>query len=103
MPQPVAVYAPIPRARVLAALIAELDWAADEADPGYALKNACRALAYAHEGVVLSKRDGLAWFRRRRPDAAFRSSGHAMPRDEARRFVADVRAELERIAAREVG
>jgi aminoglycoside adenylyltransferase-like protein len=53
-----------PRALVLGALRSELRWAADEASPFYAVLNGARALAYAREGVPLSKMEGWLWARR---------------------------------------
>lgn len=60
----------IPRADYLAALLGDFIWAADQ--PGnldeYALANACRTLAYLHDGEIRSKTEGVAWCRRRGVD-----------------------------------
>lgn len=55
------VFGPVPRTMVLGYLHAELGWALAEADQRYAVLNACRALAYAEDGLVLSKMGGGAW------------------------------------------
>lgn len=51
----------VPRAAVLAYLKDELRWARESADQKYALLNACRALAYSEDRLVLSKIAGAEW------------------------------------------
>jgi Domain of unknown function (DUF4111) len=58
------VFPPQPHALVTQALLSELQWAAEKAEPCYAVLNAARALAFAHEGVMLSKLGGWRWARR---------------------------------------
>jgi hypothetical protein len=55
---------PQPRALIIRALLSELRWAAGNAEPCYAVLNAARALAFAHDGVMLSKLAGWRWARR---------------------------------------
>jgi streptomycin 3"-adenylyltransferase len=40
----------------------ELQWASEHADERYTVLNACRATAYAREGLLLSKQDGGRWW-----------------------------------------
>lgn len=54
-PPPAEVFGAVPRAAVLAALRDELDWAVDHGAGPYVVLNALRAMAYAQEGVLLSK------------------------------------------------
>lgn len=63
-PAPGALLPPIPRPRMLAALLEELQWAAAEAPGHYAVLNACRAAAFAETGEVLSKLEGAEWAER---------------------------------------
>ncbi len=56
-----AVLPEVPRARVLTALGDELTWAETNAPAHYAVLNACRAVAFAETGAVLSKLEGAAW------------------------------------------
>lgn len=60
-PPPGALLPPIPRPRMLAALLEELEWASSEAPRHYAVLNACRAAAFAEMGGVLSKLEGAEW------------------------------------------
>jgi hypothetical protein len=56
-----AVVGAVQRTQVLTQMRDELIWALEQADQRYAVLNACRALAYARDGSVLSKIDGGAW------------------------------------------
>ena len=58
-----AVFDPVPRACYLDSIDHDLEGALDEigAHPVYVTLNLCRALAYAKEGRILSKRDGGLW------------------------------------------
>jgi hypothetical protein len=56
-----AVVGAVPRAVVRDQLASELNWAISEADAGYAVLNACRALRFAREGVVCSKTAAGTW------------------------------------------
>jgi Domain of unknown function (DUF4111) len=58
------VFPPQPHALVTQAMLSELQWAAEKAEPCYAVLNAARAWAFAHEGVMLSKLGGWTWARR---------------------------------------
>jgi Domain of unknown function (DUF4111) len=64
-PPPSAVFAPIPRAWLLAGLARELEWAERHATVEYRVLNACRAWRFAEEGVLCSKLDGGRWARGR--------------------------------------
>ncbi|MDG6102897.1 DUF4111 domain-containing protein [Dactylosporangium aurantiacum] len=64
-PPPPAVFAPVPRERVLAAMVEELRWASLRHATVYAVLNACRAARYAEEGTLCSKLAGGEWFLRR--------------------------------------
>ena len=54
----------IPHGVLLTHLHDELTWGRDHADKRYAVLNACRANAYATDGVMLSKIDGGRWWTR---------------------------------------
>ncbi|MBB5874126.1 streptomycin 3'-adenylyltransferase [Allocatelliglobosispora scoriae] len=56
------VFGPVPRPRILSAMVDELRWAADHACGAYAVLNACRALRYAADGRLCSKVDGGEWY-----------------------------------------
>lgn len=58
------VFPPQPHAMVTRAMLSELQWAAEKAEPYYAVLNAARAWAFAHERVLLSKLGGWMWARR---------------------------------------
>jgi len=102
--QPVdAAIGAVPRAEVLTHLRDELTWAMEQADQRYAVLNACRALAYARDGSVLSKLDGGAWALDHGIDASVLESALAAqlggwdlgpPTREARAFIERCRAEL---------
>lgn len=64
-PPAVDVFGPVVRDELVAYLRDELGWATNSADQRYAVLNACRAVAYAEEGVLLSKPDGARWWLRR--------------------------------------
>jgi hypothetical protein len=53
-----------PPALVTRALLSELQWATEQAEPFYAVLNAARAWAFAQDGVMLSKIGGWMWARR---------------------------------------
>lgn len=58
----VDVFGRVPRADLLNYLRTELRWGCEHADQRYAVLNACRASAYAVEGLLLSKIDGARWW-----------------------------------------
>ena len=60
-PGPKEVFGAVSRDAVLAYLQDELAWALENADQKYAVLNACRALAYCDDGLVLSKTAGGEW------------------------------------------
>jgi len=64
-PPPPAVFAPIPRAWLLAGLARELVWGERHGTVEYRVLNACRAWRFAEEGVLCSKVDGGRWARDR--------------------------------------
>jgi streptomycin 3"-adenylyltransferase len=51
----------VPNEVVRQYLVQELGWGLEHADAKYAVLNACRALAYAVDGRILSKVDGGLW------------------------------------------
>jgi hypothetical protein len=57
-----SVFGPVSRTRLVDYLRAELRWGADNGDQRYAVLNACRAVAYARRGLLLSKLDGGRWW-----------------------------------------
>jgi streptomycin 3"-adenylyltransferase len=101
-PAPREVFGPVPRERVLAALVAELEWAVERAPATYAVLNACRALRFAACGDLCSKVDGGDWYLGRQPGdrvvlAALASQRTGPPGPtprEAARFVTAVLARL---------
>jgi len=56
------VVGPVGREELLAYLSGELAWGCAEADQRYAILNACRAVAYADEDLLLSKVAGGQWW-----------------------------------------
>lgn len=60
-PEPSLVLPAYPRRAILNGLSAELGWARDHAPGRYAVLNACRAWAFAEEGILLSKVEGGDW------------------------------------------
>lgn len=83
----------VPRAMLLAALAAELDWGLENAPLHYAVLNACRAEAFAVDGRLLSKLEGAKWARAHRLDEQLMSAA------EAAQMGRDSRIERERVAA----
>jgi hypothetical protein len=70
-PEPRRLVAPIPRSRLLEALLAALRWHAEHDRPGAdSVLNACRAWRFAEEGRWSSKVEAAAWARPRAEDAA---------------------------------
>ncbi|WP_163541660.1 nucleotidyltransferase domain-containing protein [Occultella kanbiaonis] len=61
-PDPSAVVGGIERDVLIGYLTRELGWGREEADQRYAVLNACRAVAYADHGALLSKVDGGRWW-----------------------------------------
>lgn len=59
-PRPEDVFAPVPRAALLESLRGDLA-AGPAADPTYFTLNLCRALAFARDGLLLSKAEGADW------------------------------------------
>jgi len=57
-----SVVGPVPRPVLLSYLGDELRWGVEHADERYAVLNACRAAAYASEGLLLSKVVGARWW-----------------------------------------
>lgn len=62
-PSPDDVFGPVDRRDLLAYLAGELRWGLAHADQRYAVLNACRAVAYAVDGVLVSKVAGARWWR----------------------------------------
>lgn len=98
-----SVIGEVSRNTVLAQLSDELTWGLEHADAKYAVLNACRAMAYAEEGRVLSKADGARWVLGRRPEESVvwraldaQRSGRLLGRagDVERRFVRRAREQL---------
>lgn len=103
-PAPETVFGAVPRAAVLAYLQGELAWALENADQKYAVLNACRALAYCDDGLVLSKFAGGQWALAHQYDSAVvepaldaQKTGHDLgaPTPAARSFVTDCITHLE--------
>jgi hypothetical protein len=57
-----SVVGPVSRKHLVGYLREELPWGVESADQRYAVLNACRAVAYARSGLVLSKVDGGVWW-----------------------------------------
>jgi streptomycin 3"-adenylyltransferase len=99
------VFGPIPRDRILGAMLSELQWALGHASTGYAVLNACRAVRFADDGRLGSKIDGGEWYlARHRPNRAvsaaldFQRHGQPSPTiEDATRFVEDVCRRLRRL------
>lgn len=62
-PAPSTLVGAVPRGQVFDQLRAELQWGLLHGDEKYAVLNACRAHAYAADGLILSKIDGAEWAR----------------------------------------
>lgn len=58
----VDVFGPVARDELVDYLRDELGWAIESADQRYAVLNACRAVAYAEAGSLLSKVAGGRWW-----------------------------------------
>ena len=56
------VIGPVPRSELMDYLRGELQWGVESADQRYAMLNACRAVAYAKTGQLLSKLSGGRWW-----------------------------------------
>ena len=54
-PPPHDVIGPVPRQAILGYLADELDWGLQHADEAYAVLNACRAMVYLTDDVIVSK------------------------------------------------
>lgn len=61
-PDPSVVVGAVDRDALLAYFLDELEWGVAEADQRYAVLNACRAIAYAEHGELLSKQAGGTWW-----------------------------------------
>jgi streptomycin 3"-adenylyltransferase len=64
-PPAVDVFGLVARDDLVDYLRDELRWGVANADQRYAVLNACRAIAYAGAGLLLSKADGGRWWLRR--------------------------------------
>jgi streptomycin 3"-adenylyltransferase len=103
-PPPAEVFDRVPRRVVLAAMVADLQWAKRRAPTRYAVLNACRAKRYADEGLLVSKVDGGEWFLGRHGPHpvvaaaldAQRHGGAEPDRAAARRFVREIRGYLDK-------
>jgi hypothetical protein len=97
------VFGPIPRDRVLEAMLAELRWRLHHASTAYAVLNACRAARFAEEGRLCSKVDGGEWYLARHGHLpvvkaaldAQRNGQQAPPIDDATSFVHAVVTSIE--------
>ena len=69
-PAPERVIGRIDRAVLLGHLAEELAWGSARADERYAVLNACRAVAYAEDGLLRSKIDGGRWWLTRYGESA---------------------------------
>lgn len=65
-PEPDRVIGETPHHDLVDYLAGELSWALDHADQRYALLNACRAVAFAESGELLSKIRGARWWTQHR-------------------------------------
>ncbi|SNC62203.1 streptomycin 3-adenylyltransferase [Kytococcus aerolatus] len=61
-PEPDRVIGETPHHDLVDYLAGELSWALDHADQRYAVLNACRAVAFAESGELLSKVEGARWW-----------------------------------------
>ncbi len=61
-PPPEAAFGPVSRSQLVDYFREELRWSVTHADQRYAVLNACRAMAYADRGVLLSKPAGGQWW-----------------------------------------
>lgn len=97
-PPPATVIGQVVRSDLVSYFMGELDWAQQHGDQRYAVLNACRAVAYAETGVLISKIAGGRWWMQhygdhRLVEACLTAQEHgcdAGPCDAAARaFVAD--------------
>jgi Domain of unknown function (DUF4111) len=103
-PEPHELVAPMPRPRLLEALLAALRWHAEHDRPGAdSILNACRAWRFAEEGRWSSKIEAAAWARTRAGQAAIiehalalraGTTDQALERGHVRRFVEQIMARL---------
>lgn len=61
-PPPATVIGQVVRSDLVSYFMGELDWAQQHGDQRYAVLNACRAVAYAETGVLISKIAGGRWW-----------------------------------------
>ena len=61
-PPPESAFGPVSRSQLVDYFREELRWSLTHADQRYAVLNACRAMAYADRGVLLSKPAGGQWW-----------------------------------------
>lgn len=66
-----AVFAPVPREAYVDSIMRDIESAREDiiANPVYVALNLCRVLAYLHDGLVLSKKQGGAWGIKHLPEA----------------------------------
>lgn len=77
-PPPGEVFGIVDRVDLLSYLAGELEWGLAHGDETYAVLNACRAAAYAEEGVLLSKvAGGRRWLERHGATRIVESALHA--------------------------
>lgn len=101
-PPPTVVFGPVPRHRILPALLHELDWAKQHGTEAYAVLNACRAWRYAATSDFVSKIEAGDWATAQgAPDIVTdaldqQRSGHhhKTPSPAARAFVEDIEQRL---------
>ncbi|MEV4110742.1 aminoglycoside adenylyltransferase domain-containing protein [Nonomuraea sp. NPDC049695] len=67
---PAEVFAPVADELIIAQLVSELHWAAEQAPGEYAVLNTCRAWRFATDGILVSKIDGGQWALHRVPIAS---------------------------------
>jgi streptomycin 3"-adenylyltransferase len=69
-PPPQDVFPPVPDEHFLDSIERDLAWARDHIDeePGYAVLNGCRVVAFRREKVVMSKAEAGAWGARSAPE-----------------------------------
>lgn len=101
-PSPGAVFGPVPRRRLLAAVHQEVDWGLDHSSLAYAVLNACRAERFAVTGELVGKVAAGQWALARWPDQPVlaqalhqqRTGRRVEVTEDAARFVAGVRDRL---------
>ena len=74
------VFAPVPGTAYLSSILQDVSGAEEDilTDPLYMTLNLCRVLAYAEEGLVLSKREGGQWGLERLPEKYRPQVRHAL-------------------------